>query len=236
MNTKKRIGSLLDQMTLGGMEDNSAQNAFDLFRKDRKPNDLSAYKAAPWAAALGDLMANERSRILQRRAEEEKKRNKENMFNYAKRREEQDRREAEEDRAEKMRKEARDQSWKEREFALKEADQRSRERHRATMEGIAQKRSIYDQDKRENRNYEKMADKISDPQERLRFLSNPRKYAPDIRTKKPGLVRGVLQDVGLAKGGNEYVLRRPGNTPNNINKAASRKRKEEEARRLARGY
>jgi hypothetical protein len=234
MSTRKRIGSLLDQMMMDSETDTSAQDAFNLFSKDNRRNDLNAYKAAPIGAILGDLVKNENFRRLQKKAEEEKRRNKETLFNYARKREEQDRREAEEERAERARKEARDQSWKERDYALKEADQRSRERHRATMEGIAQKRSIYDQEKRENRNYEKMADKISDPQERLRFLGDPRRYAADLRTKKPGLVKGILQDVGLSKGSNEYTLRRS-NTPTNLNKAA-RRRKEEEARRLARGY
>jgi hypothetical protein len=236
----KKIGNILDQMVLGGLEDDTAQQNLQAFQKNNQMSSLGAYKAAPWISALNDFMANHRQNKLQREANEEKKRNRNSMMEYAKKREEEDRREAEEARAEKARKEARDESWKEREFQLKSADQRSRERHRATMEGIAQKKSIYKEQDQENKKYEKLADKITDPQEKLRYMSNPQKYASQLRQKQAGGLKGLWQGAtGFGKESNAYTLapsRPQRSAAQNIQHAGSRAEKEAMARKIKRGY
>jgi hypothetical protein len=234
----KRIGSILDQMVLGGMDDDSAQMEMLNFQKNKRMSDWKSYKAAPWASAFNDYMTAAQERRLLRNAQEEKKRNRNSMMEYAKRRDEEERREAEEARAEKARKEARDESWKEREFQLKSADQRSRERHRATMEGIAQKKSIYDQDKAQNKAYEKMGDKITDPQERIRYLSDPKRYASQLRQKKAGGLKGLIQNTtGFGKDSNAYTLVQPRSQKGNkIKSAGNRAQLLNEARKIKRGF
>jgi hypothetical protein len=235
----RKVGNLLEQMVLGGMEDDTAQQNLLAFQKNNQMSSLSSYKAAPWMAALTDFMTNHRQNKLQREANEEKKRNRNSMMEYAKKREEQEMREAEEARAEKARKEAKEDSWKEREFQLKSADQRSRERHRATMEGIAQKKSIYKEQDQENKKYEKFADKITDPQEKLRYLSNPQKYASQLRQKQAGGIKGLWQGAtGFGKESNAYTLapskpQRP--TGQNIQNAG-RAQLLSQARKIKRGY
>lgn len=219
----------LERLRAEGMQDSEAQDDLEQHEKAPGYSTDKMYVGNPYLAGANDLLKKFQEGKMRRRAADEKKANKEKMNMYATKRQE-------EEEAQHAKRQQIEDSWKNRDYALREQDQRSRARHREVMEGVAKQGRLDNQNYRmaklaqqkqqpseEDKTYNEMSKKITDPQQRLKFLANPRKHAHKLRNAKRE-PRGVLEHIMGAVGKKyrdpkSYELEEKGKTGSNIRKA-----------------